>query len=354
MKKVLLLIAVSLILNSCKKEDETPITNTSTEIEGCMDTLALNYNVLATTQPDGACEYNVEDLWGVELPTSNFPEYYFTSDVPLSQVDKIRESYEIASTAWGNYGPLEYWIIGNDVTLADSLDIVYCDTRFEKDPSLGNNDYQACLNRGYNFVDYVNDGGAALNLRRNQDDDYSVFIITHGSKNPYPSENDYSVVAMHEYFHVYQQAHIFTKDEQERSSILPVNPWFVEGGATYMAELLYSQQSNISSNYLEEVMGWKIQDVNNFLSLGIRIEDIQYVDGFPNTQYAYELGAWFTAFLIHNVGFETYLVNFHDDLNDLGFEQSFVVNFGKPSQEFLDDFHNFLNLSISEQLQILP
>jgi hypothetical protein len=66
------------------------------------------------------------------------------------------------------------------------------------------------------------------------------------------------------------------------------------------------------------------------------------------------LGAWFTAFLIHNVGLETYLVNFHDDLNDLGFEQSFVVNFGKPSQEFLDDFHNFLNLSISEQLQILP
>ena len=132
MKKVLLLIAVSLILNSCKKEDETPITNTSTEIEGCMDTLALNYNVLATTQPDGACEYNVEDLWGVELPTSNFPEYYFTSDVPLSQVDIIRESYEIASTAWGNYGPLEYWIIGNDVTLADSLDIVYCDTRLEK------------------------------------------------------------------------------------------------------------------------------------------------------------------------------------------------------------------------------
>ena len=136
--------------------------------------------------------------------------------------------------------------------------------------------------------------------------------------------------------------------------MFPGNPWFVEGGATYMAELLYSQQTDVSSNYLEEVMQWKMQNVNSFLALGIRIEDIQFSDGFPNTQYAYELGAWFTAFLIHHVGLETYLVNFHDDLNDLGFEQSFVVNFGESSQQFLDDFHSFLSLPISEQIQILP
>ena len=324
-KKLVIFFCIFLTLNSCKKEDDI-CNNIGTSV--------------------------VEDLWGVEI--SDLPEYYFTSDVPSNQVDIIREAYEISSAAWGNYGPLEYWIIGNDVTLADSLDIVYCDTRLEKDPSLGNNDYQACLNRGYNFVDYVNDGGAGLNLRRNEDNDYSVFIITHGSKNPPPTHTDYFVVAMHEYFHVYQQAHIFTKNEQVRSSMFPVNPWFVEGGATYMAELLYSQQTNVSSNYLEEVMQWKMQNVNSFLALGIRIEDIQFSDGFPNTQYAYELGAWFTAFLIHHVGLETYLVNFHNDLNDLGFEQSFVVNFGESSQQFLDDFHSFLSLPISEQIQILP
>ena len=103
MKKLLLLLCVSLIFNSCKKENETPIPNTSTEVEGCMDTLALNYNALATSQPDGVCEYdNIIVEWGVE--TSDLPEYYFTSDVSTSQVDQIRESYEIASSAWGNYG----------------------------------------------------------------------------------------------------------------------------------------------------------------------------------------------------------------------------------------------------------
>jgi hypothetical protein len=327
MKKILLLVCVFVIFNSCKKEeDNQPSGNTGTNI--------------------------VEDFWGVEI--SNLPEYYFTSDVPVSQVDQIRESYEIASSAWGNYGPLEYWIIGNDVSLADSLDDVFCNTRLDKDSSLGNNYYQNCINRDYSFADYVTDGGAGLNTRRSEYEDYSVFIITHGSKNPYPSESDYSVVAMHEYFHVYQEAHVFTKNEEERSAMFPGNPWFVEGGATYMAELLYSQQTDVSSNYLEGVMQWKMQNVNSFLALGIRIEDIQFSDGFPNTQYAYELGAWFTAFLIHHVGLETYLVNFHDDLNDLGFEQSFVLNFGKSSHDFLDDFHVFLNLPISEQLQIIP
>ena len=321
-KWTLIFLCLTLMFNSCKKEEENqPSSNTGTNIS--------------------------EDLWGVEI--SNLPEYYFTSDVPISQVDKIRKGYEIASVAWGNYGPLEYWIIGNDISLADSLDVIFCNTRLDRDPSLGINYYQNCINRDYSFSDYVTDGGAGLNTRRSEYEDYSVFIITHGSKNPYPSESDYLVVAMHEYFHVYQEAHIFTKDEQKRSESMPVNPWWVEGGATYMSELLYSEQPGVDPNYLQQTMQWKIQNVSNFLSLGIRIEDIQHGD--INTQYAYELGAWFSAFLIYNVGIESYLVHFYDNLNNLGFEQSFVVNFGKSSQEFLDDF---LNLSISEQLQILP
>ena len=47
-------------------------------------------------------------------------------------------------------------------------------------------------------------------------------------------------------------------------------------------------------------------------------------------------------------------MNFYDDLNGLGFEGSFIENFGMSSAEFLDDFHAFLNLSIEEQLDIIP
>ena len=51
-------------------------------------------------RPSGNTGTNiVEDLWGVEI--SDFPEYYFTSDVPASQAEKIKESYQIASATWG-------------------------------------------------------------------------------------------------------------------------------------------------------------------------------------------------------------------------------------------------------------
>ena len=61
--------------------------------------------------------------------------------------------------------------------MADSLDDVFCNIRLDKDSSLGNNYYQNCINRDHNFSDYVTHGGAGLNTRRSEYEDYSVFII---------------------------------------------------------------------------------------------------------------------------------------------------------------------------------
>ena len=60
MKKILLVLTLTALIFACKKEDDKPNTNTNnnTTVEGCMDTLALNYNSEAT-ENDGSCEYNV-------------------------------------------------------------------------------------------------------------------------------------------------------------------------------------------------------------------------------------------------------------------------------------------------------
>ena len=301
---------------------------------------------------DESKELIIDDLWGQEI--NDPPEYYKASDVPNSQVDQVIEYFEIASTAWGNYGPLEFWIIGTDPSSAQQLDSLYCETRIEKDNVLTENDFQSCLNRGYNFIEYANQGGAGLNTQRNPNQEYSVFIVTLASKYPFPNEPDYNVVTMHEYFHVYQHAHIFTLNDNERSNLMVRNPWWSEGGANYLSELLYSQQPGVSSNYLKERMRWKMNEKSDFIASGKRLEDIEYDEENNGARFAYDLGAWFIAYLINQVGIDNYRVNFYNDLNELGFEASFVENFGKSPGEFLDEFHAFLHLDIENQLEIIP
>jgi len=56
MKKTLLVLTITALIFSCKKEDDAPTINTSTKVEGCMDSLATNHNPEATID-DGSCEY---------------------------------------------------------------------------------------------------------------------------------------------------------------------------------------------------------------------------------------------------------------------------------------------------------
>ena len=293
-----------------------------------------------------------ENLWGQEI--DDLPDYYKAFDVPASQMDQVIEYYEIASGAWGNYGPLEFWVIGTDPLSAHKLDSLYCETRISKDNTLTESHMQNCINREYNFIDYANNGGAGLNTQRNEYQQYSVFIITLASKYPFPNESDYNVVTMHEYFHVYQQAHIYTLDEDERADLMVRNPWWSEGGANYLSELLYSQQPGVSTNYLKDRMRWKMNVKPDFLAYGKRLEDLEYGEENNATRFAYDLGTWFIAYLIYHVGLEVYRVNFYDDLNEYGFEGSFIKNFGKSSEEYLNDFHSFLNMDIENQLEIIP
>jgi len=59
MKRLLLALTLTTLIFACKKEDVKPTTtpsNTSNEVAGCMDILAVNYYSEAT-EDDGSCEY---------------------------------------------------------------------------------------------------------------------------------------------------------------------------------------------------------------------------------------------------------------------------------------------------------
>jgi hypothetical protein len=125
----------------------------------------------------------------------------------------------------------------------------------------------------------------------------------------------------------------------------------MEGGAEYMSQLLYSQQPGVGSEYLKERMTWKM-DSKSRLTSGEKINTIPYGD---RGSIAYDLGAWFIAYLIDKTTLETYKTDFFKDLNVLGFEGSFTKHFGYSSTVLLADFHNnFLNQSLRDQLKIIP
>ena len=145
-------------------------------------------------------------------------------------------------------------------------------------------------------------------------------------------------------------AHISTYDQNERAELMVVNPWWSEGGAEYMAQLLYSQQNGVYDNYLKDRMSWKMESKDDLFENEF-ISEIPY----SNRAYiAYDLGAWSIAYLISIVGIETYRVDFYNSLNEHGWENSFIINFNMTSNEFLINFHEFIQLSIQEQLTIIP
>ena len=332
---------VDIILNNQVADDISDMNYDNTT--GILDILILVDIVLE----GNGCEI----IWGEE--TNALPHYYYTTDIEDDQINQIIEYYTIAKGAWGNYGPLEFWVVGTNISDAEELDEYYCELRIEKDPCLGTDFLQWCLNREYSFVDYANYGGAGLSLSREDPvncDSYSYMEITLSSQYPFPDESDYNVVTMHEYFHAYQHAHIFTYEYDERAELMVINPWWSEGGAEYMAQLLYSQQDGVYDNYLRDRMTWKMQSKDNLFE-NEWISEIPYGD---RAYIAYDLGTWAIAYLISIVDMESYRINFYNSLNEHTWEESFNISFNMTPNEFLTNFHEFLNLDLEEQLSIIP
>jgi hypothetical protein len=59
------------------------------------------------------------DLWGEKLNIE--PELFFSSDIPLASQEKFRNDLMLAVEEWGIYSPVEYWVLGRDISSAIDL-----------------------------------------------------------------------------------------------------------------------------------------------------------------------------------------------------------------------------------------
>ena len=72
-------------------------------------------------------------------------------------------------------------------------------------------------------------------------------------------------------------------------------------------------------------------------------------------QPGYDLGSWGVAYLLNRVNNQNVLLEtFYPNLKELGFEGAFNLSFGYSTEEFYEEFDAFLELSIEQQLEIIP
>jgi hypothetical protein len=352
-KTIILLLLLSFCGGSSETVEETTPTETATESQETVE---------ETTPTETAKAKEI--AWG---KTVSQPIVYAAADVTQEHIDVTVEWVNKAIELWGNYGPLELWIIGSSPEAAIGLDEKWCEVRAEKDPSW--NTQWDCANgdpygsgEGWSpFYNCVTDGCSSVSTYIKEGLDYYFSALLMSARYPGPEEEDYKKVVLHEYFHVYQHSllsvpAIDTGDWRKSNRNVYFSnsevqvPFLMEGGAEYMALYWYAKQPGVNENFLKQAMERNALGIQDYLNDGRSLR----VLGFNEQLDVYAINTWFVAYLIHNSSEETFRVDFWSQLESLGFEDAFKANFGKSSDEMIEEFNIWINQPVDVLLQIIP
>ena len=203
-----------------------------------------------------------------------------------------------------------------------------------------------------------------------QRDGYSLFI----SRTHDLPENASSMgyVTLHEMFHIFQTSH-YSTDSYDGQRMLngrfsgdnPEDdvPWWNEGAAVYFSYIDYARTINDMSWFKEQMYCTILCEKDRygnksrleiFKESGLKLNNITF-SGNPepvDKQIAYEIGAWFIAYLVNDHG-EDKILDIYSLYEEFGFEKSFEMQFGKDYRTYLEEFYEFLDLPEDEIMAIL-
>ena len=121
-----------------------------------------------------------EDAWG--QPTAQQPEFFFADDVPPTLRSALPRVVALATARWGNFGPLEYWVVGKSEAAAQGLLRAYC--RRRGDPSVDPTRFGACVRTSRQAEEWPEwaalaaSGSPARSAGLNTQREDNVFIIS--------------------------------------------------------------------------------------------------------------------------------------------------------------------------------
>ena len=203
-----------------------------------------------------------------------------------------------------------------------------------------------------------------------QRDGYNLFISRTHDLPQHASSMGY--VTLHEMFHIFQTSH-YSTDSFDGQRMLngrfsgdnPEDdvPWWNEGAAVYFSYIDYARTINDMSWFKEQMYCTILCEKDRygnksrleiFKESGVKLNNITF-SGNPepvDKQIAYEIGAWFIAYLVNEHG-EDKILDIYSLYEEFGFEKSFEMQFGKDYRTYLNEFYEFLNLPEDQIMAIL-
>ena len=304
--------------------------------------------------------YNADEYWGKIVEFE--PDIFFADDIPELNREGLLGTINLAVEYYGNYGPTEWYFIGDNEDNYSSLGKIFADRRLERN-QINEDEYE------WNRQDIINDFNTSpVGLYGRRGDGYHL-VLWKIDLNPewyFPVD-----ITVHEYTHIVQSANLFTKDEEDRPDgdrrRIGWGPiFFSEGTAVYYAEYIPRLLANQG-----KTIDWP--PLNNRVSLNDKmkefmLEDIQpNLDSCPNfniwevnystreTCSPYIFGAWGVAYLLDKVNDQdAFWKTLWPNIDEMGWDGAFEYTFGVTMEQFNQEFLEFLELPIEEQLEIIP
>ena len=203
-----------------------------------------------------------------------------------------------------------------------------------------------------------------------QRDGYNLFISRTHDLPQHASSMGY--VTLHEMFHIFQTSH-YSTDSYDGQRILNGRfsgdnpdddvPWWNEGAAVYFSYIDYARTINDMSWFKDQMYCALLCEKDRygnksrleiFKESGVKLNNITF-SGNPepvDKQIAYEIGAWFIAYLVNEHG-EDKILDIYSLYEEFGFEKSFEMQFGKDYRTYLEEFYEFLDLPEDQIMAIL-
>ena len=203
-----------------------------------------------------------------------------------------------------------------------------------------------------------------------QRDGYNLFISRTHDLPQHASSMGY--VTLHEMFHIFQTSH-YSTDSFDGQRMLngrfsgdnPEDdvPWWNEGAAVYFSYIDYARTINDMSWFKDQMYCALLCEKDRygnksrleiFKESGVKLNNITF-SGNPepvDKQIAYEIGAWFIAYLVNEHG-EDKILDIYSLYEEFGFEKSFEMQFRKDYKTYLNEFYEFLNLPEEQIMAIL-